>query len=274
MKRKEVAGFLALFMGMFGVHRFYLGRRFQGMLYLFLFAVTFFITANAWDHPPFVLIPIVLGFIDAVLFFAMPREEFDEKYNGKWLAKQYGIPPPPFIEDRQPQTRPAYQGSPGEERRYKQIGVRYYRMKDYNNAVESFLTALDIKYEDPVTHFNTACCFSMLGEFDDAFHHIEKAVEFGFDQIDKIHTHPALDNLRLQPGFQAFVQNSYKIPDKIPVSVSPPTLFDAPGQEEAPTADSPQPDLLDQLIRLGELREKGILTDEEFSSQKQKLLRN
>lgn len=273
MKKKEVAGILALLLGPMGVHRFYLGRRFQGILHLFLFAIMFMATIE--EHAPFIMIPAILGFIDAVLFFAMPKEEFDERYNKKYLARDYGNG---YYDDRQPAR--SQLPAPGEEKRFKQAGVRFYRMKDYNNAIESFLTALDIRYDDPVTHFNVACCFSLNGEFDDAFHHLEKAVEFGFNQIDKIHNHPALDNLRLQPGFHAFVQNKYRQPDKIGAGsfgVSPPpTFFDIPAQPDgaATATEVVQNDLLDQLIRLGELREKGILTEEEFSSQKQKLLRD
>ena len=33
-------------------------------------------------------------------------------------------------------------------------------------------------------------------------------------------------------------------------------------------------DLLDQLMALGDLKEKGLLTEEEFNAQKQKLLRD
>lgn len=46
----------------------------------------------------------------------------------------------------------------------------------------------------------------------------------------------------------------------------------------APAAPAPAPaaagedDLIDQLERLGKLREQGILTDEEFAAQKAKLL--
>lgn len=40
----------------------------------------------------------------------------------------------------------------------------------------------------------------------------------------------------------------------------------------APAAADPQDDLIAQLEKLGELRDKGILTDEEFAAQKAKLL--
>jgi hypothetical protein len=41
---------------------------------------------------------------------------------------------------------------------------------------------------------------------------------------------------------------------------------------ETPAAPSLQPDLADQLRRLGELRSEGLLTEDEFQAQKQKLL--
>ena len=50
--------------------------------------------------------------------------------------------------------------------------------------------------------------------------------------------------------------------------------MDTTKSEAAPQAANPEPseDLLDQIVKLGELRDKGILTEEEFSSQKQKIL--
>lgn len=41
----------------------------------------------------------------------------------------------------------------------------------------------------------------------------------------------------------------------------------------APPAEPQQaPDLLDQLTRLGQLRDSGVLTEDEFAAQKQRLL--
>ncbi len=42
--------------------------------------------------------------------------------------------------------------------------------------------------------------------------------------------------------------------------------------EPPPQAAAPAADPMDQLVKLGELREKGLLTDEEFAQQKAKLL--
>ena len=51
--------------------------------------VTIGITAASGGDAPFVLLPVVLGFIDSILFFAMPRPDFAEKYNKPALPNQY-----------------------------------------------------------------------------------------------------------------------------------------------------------------------------------------
>jgi hypothetical protein len=48
---------------------------------------------------------------------------------------------------------------------------------------------------------------------------------------------------------------------------------EAPAYQEAPPqAAAPAPDPIEQLTKLGELRDQGVLTEEEFAAQKAKLL--
>jgi hypothetical protein len=44
------------------------------------------------------------------------------------------------------------------------------------------------------------------------------------------------------------------------------------GYAEPPPAAAPQPDPIERLKELGELRDKGVLTEEEFAAQKAKVL--
>ncbi|HHH50140.1 MAG TPA: SHOCT domain-containing protein [Saprospiraceae bacterium] len=88
--------------------------------------------------------------------------------------------------------------------------------------------------------------------------HLSKAVEHGFKDFDKIKTHDALAFVRIQDGFEDFVKNGYKL---VKDSKTPDENTEETG------------DLLEQLQKLGELREKGLLTEEEFLEQKKKLLR-
>jgi len=73
MKDKNIAALLAIFLGMFGAHRFYLGQIKLGILYclLSLTAISF-----------------LLMIIDFFVFLNMDKEIFDLKYNRKFVELQ------------------------------------------------------------------------------------------------------------------------------------------------------------------------------------------
>ena len=108
-------------------------------------------------------------------------------------------------------------------------------------------------------HFNLACAYSLSEESENAFFHLSKAVEFGFIDFKKIQEHDALAYLRIQDEFEPFKKNGYRINIK-------PTL-------QTENEVIPSNNLLDQIKQLGELKEKGLLTEKEFEIQKKKLLR-
>ena len=64
-KSRIAAIVLALLLGGFGIHKFYLGRPLQGILYL-IFCWTF--------------IPAVIAFIECILYALMSDEKFAAKY--------------------------------------------------------------------------------------------------------------------------------------------------------------------------------------------------
>jgi len=101
-KEKIAAALLALFLGPFGVHRFYLGQVGRGIVYLIFF----------W----FPLIWII-SFIDFIIFISMPQDDFDRKYNTQlyerrsWAEQpmqqqQYQQRPQPYQQQRQQQQQP------------------------------------------------------------------------------------------------------------------------------------------------------------------------
>ena len=65
-RSKVSAGILALLVGGLGIHKFYLGRPFQGVLYV-LFCWT-------W-------IPSIVGFIEGIIYLCRSQESFDRQYN-------------------------------------------------------------------------------------------------------------------------------------------------------------------------------------------------
>lgn len=262
MKSKYVAAALAFFLGIFGVHRFYLGKRFWGVVHFLLFWLCFVITVE--ENNPYIMLPALLGFIDAVLLFVMPQLEFDERYNRKYLNSDR--------ENWEAETRrrsarrPARREKarqPADASEFKRAGIEKFRDYDYEGAIDYFEQALELQPNDPATHFNLACCYSILEDADRSFEHLENAVANGFKDTDKIKTHDALSFLRTRSGFDVFVANGYKRPASAEPEEKPLSL---------PDLNTPADDLLDQILKLGELRDKGVLTDEEFALQKRKIL--
>jgi len=67
-KNRLAAALLALFLGNFGVHKFYLGQTGLGFLYLLFF----------WTG-----IPGIIGIIEFVILLTMSDEQFALKYGGR-----------------------------------------------------------------------------------------------------------------------------------------------------------------------------------------------
>lgn len=65
-KNKTVAGLLGIFLGGLGIHKFYMGRHGQGILYLLL----------CWTY-----VPAIIGFVEGIIYFA----DSDEKFNSRCI---------------------------------------------------------------------------------------------------------------------------------------------------------------------------------------------
>ncbi len=264
MKDKNIAGILALFLGGFGIHRFYLGQTGLGFFYLI-----------------FCWFPLmwIIGLIDAIAFFAMDPDNFNIKYNKRFYEtaprgkgktdfdrdKKYAYDRHmrrqevrrERRDDRQPQRRQPAPTRNNEQE--KASGIRKFKDYDYEGAISDFEKALKIDPKDVAVHFNLACTYSLMEKVDKAFYHLDKAVDLGFSDFKRIKEHDALAYLRIQPEFEEFEKNGFRLTRQL----------------EQPQEDLLQlnnEDLLQQLQKLGDLREKGLLTEEEFATQKKKLL--
>lgn len=265
MKDKTLAGLLALFLGIFGVHRFYLGQQNLGFLYIFLFFL-FGISA-------------IIGLIDAIILLSMDQERFDEKYNsGPPISRRKEKPRHPSNKYNQRHHKPNYvdrrnrsstQSPPPVSRRknnpFKESGIQKYQDYDFEGAIADFKKALASDSKDVAVHFNLACAYSITEQVTASLHHLDKAVQYGFDDFEKIRNHDALAYLRIQDDFDRFVENGYSLTLK---DESSPTKNSAKQEDDGISID-----LLEQIKKLGELREKGFLTEEEFVAQKKRLLK-
>ncbi|MBK9016435.1 MAG: NINE protein [Saprospiraceae bacterium] len=256
MKNKTTAGIYALLFGPIGLHRFYLGERKLGKFYLIATILLFMFSIRV--DGPVVMIMGIVSFIDAVLLFSMGQEEFNEKYNQRYLNRPRQVAEAAPRYQAKPAAVPAETPNP-----WKAAGIEKFKDYDYDGALEDFKKSLTIKYDDPAVHFNLACCYSLNERPDPAFFHLTKAVHFGFVDFDKIERHEGLAYLRTQPEFRDFVKKGYQLHSAQPEQA--PDLL-----TQTPTA---KPSLLDQIKRLSDLREQGILTEEEYKGMKEHVLR-
>lgn len=289
MKDKNLAAVLAFFGGAIGLHRFYLGQVGLGILYCIIFPIA-----------------ALISLIDAIAFLTMDQEVFDAKYNKEQYRTRRGSPGAPItsrnpagrsaapLNDRErrhqerQRKRAARQteratSRPAERRRAsrqnptddpgraeRQAGMRYFRDFEYDRAVIAFERALKKNPTDVASHFNIACSYSCEEEADRAFYHLDRAVALGFDDFERIREHDSLAFVRVQPRYVDFAANGFRL---VADRTADEKELANPIKEELP-AEAPEPneDLLDQLQRLATLREKGLLTDTEFATQKKRLL--
>lgn len=281
MKEKNVAGILALFLGGFGVHRFYLGQTGLGIFYLL-----FFWFPVMW----------IVGLIDAIAFFSMDADKFDRKYNREYLYRQEQERSYDYRDDEavrrmeryerrrevrrersyyRPKKRAAPKGQRAPRAKkpdnpHKSAGVQKFKDYDYSGAIADFKKALEIEPRDVATHFNIACAYSISEQAELAFRHLDLAVQFGFNDFEKIREHDKLAYLRIQDEYEAFAKNGFRLPGN--EAASAPAA--SSNQQAASTGEEVEDHshLLEQLKQLGDLREKGLLTEEEFVIQKKRLL--
>jgi len=255
VRSKTAAALFALFLGWAGIHRFYLGQVGLGILYfcLMFFGISF-----------------VLGIIDAVVFFNMDDETFDRKYNAVGgtvppiYRRMQGFPDPPSRSRNTPRTRQTNNREPSNP--YKINGIKKYKEFDLEGAIEDFKKGLEIQPQDISLHFNLACAYSLTEQVDKAYAHLDRAVALGFNDFEKIKTHDDLAYVRIQDRWEEFKQHSFRL--QLPATAPPPTP--EVSIQEPPVKDDL---LLAQLKRLAELRDRGLLSEQEFMIEKKKLTR-
>lgn len=286
MKSKTTAGILALILGAFGVHRFYLGQIGLGFLYMIFF----------WTF-----IPGIIALVDGILLLTMDEDAFDAKYNPAYYHNRhqgggqtviinqhgnggnptysyqqpgqqpnygqqsaFGQAPPVYNQQPAPPTSAGFEGPPRQDP-FEAEGDRLYENYDFEAAITQYRRSLNVKSSNSDVHFKLACLYSIYEKSEEAFTHLQRAVDNGFTDYDRINSEDHLAFLRSQPEYVSFKANGYQREKSTRVAATPPP----PADDRLELNDN----LLTQIERLAKLRDSGIISDEDFSKQKERLLR-
>ncbi len=220
MKKQSVAIILAIFAGFVGAHKFYLRQPELGIGYiaLFIWLGRFFgFPASSF-----------LGWYDAYKLMTMDSVEFDRRYNSYYFRDRYGrrVEKSKFkrrnggyllIDDEKTTVKQERETYLKPTNRYKELeafkkaGITYFKEFDLKESIKQFNQALEIAPEDKSVHFNIACAYSMEENAYKSFYHLDKAVQYGFSDLNKILTHESLAYIRVLPEFDLFKNNRFRM---------------------------------------------------------------
>lgn len=249
MKSRKTAALLALFLGSFGIHQFYLRRPGMGLL---------FILVNIFGLRMMGLpVALVMGIFNAIMLFLMSDETFNKRYNRDATQQ---------LQSRREQmnTRTSPRSVTNQRRRKSQInknnpfklsGIKKMDEYDIRGAIDDFEKSLDIYPEDPEVHYQLARAYSLSEKADQAYQQLSLAVRYGFKDYEKIRKDEALAYLRIHKDFESFERAGYR--------VHAPLSSDVPANDET---------ILVQLQRLAEMRKQGLITDQDFEVEKRRLM--
>ena len=201
----------------------------------------------------------------------MSEASFDRKYNkGRYRVKdrrEYRVESTNVMKRHRPSQN---KRSRPKANPFKKSGIKKYKEFDLEEAIIDFNKGLEIDPGDIALHFNIACAYSLTEQKDKAFDHLEKAVVHGFKDFNKIDTHDDLAFARIQDEFLTFKANGYKVTGDKNES---PEIINRQEEESKKKSLLDDDILLSHLNKLAELRNKGLLSEKEFLSEKKKLLR-
>lgn len=126
--------------------------------------------------------------------------------------------------------------------------------KDLNKYLISLQNSLSKNSKDPNTHFDLACFYSLIEDKENAYKHLNSAVESGYKNLKNIKTAPDLKWLRAQSDFKQFEANGYHLKT---VSID---------------KNSSDFDYIQELKELAKLKDEGIITEKEFKELKAKII--
>ena len=81
------------------------------------------------------------------------------------------------------------------------VGLDLLRLRQFEKSIDAFQKALATGSKTATTMYNLACAYSLKGDSNAAAEWLQRAIDNGFDNVEKMKNDPDLRNLRGNPRF-------------------------------------------------------------------------
>jgi Flp pilus assembly protein TadD len=82
-----------------------------------------------------------------------------------------------------------------------ELGALYTRAGEYEKGLATDRRLVELAPENPVSHYNLACSYAVLGQIDQAFASLDRAMARGYRDLEHLDHDSDLDRLRSDPRF-------------------------------------------------------------------------
>lgn len=91
------------------------------------------------------------------------------------------------------------------------LGYAHHGTQDYKKAIKAYQKAVEKGFYAAMPEYNTACAYALLGETNEAFFHLEKAMNAGFGDTKQLTEDPDLVSLREDPRWERTLTRADKV---------------------------------------------------------------
>ncbi|MBT5305389.1 MAG: hypothetical protein HN862_04020 [Candidatus Scalindua sp.] len=95
------------------------------------------------------------------------------------------------------------------------LGNAYTATGMYEKGLEADFKLSRLRPEDPLVYYNLACSLSLLGRLNKSLESLEKALDFGYDDLMYLENDSDLDNLRDEELYKVLITKLKKSLEKL-----------------------------------------------------------
>lgn len=85
---------------------------------------------------------------------------------------------------------------------YFHMGITFVNTKEYERSIEAFQKVIALDPSEAAAYYNIACCYSLMGDVDQANEWLRRAVEKGFHDYEHMDGDSDLDAIRASAAYK------------------------------------------------------------------------